>query len=286
MVAFGKFQSTRRDPQAGGGGEFCLTFVEGEEGIGAENEGGGNEENVEGAGGGAAEVMRHEAVRLGIEPVGGGFAAHEQSLHAAVLQAESGPPEVSVSEFVVEPKQMESVFHFQQGEAGDQYLGKAGGLPPAPAAALLILFRDKEGDHETGVGIGGHGKAPRRIRMSVATASTGGAPGRGPYFFSKAMSFSALMALSRGTGRGLRGAGAALMVRAVFILCAIVPQCAFFSSRERESCRGAKAGTEALETPHIFNTPEVVKAGGMAALQLFGEPAALLSNTKERLFAA
>ena len=48
----------------------------------------------------------------------------------------------------------------------------------------------------------------------------------------------------------------------------------------------AKAGTEALETPHIFETPEVIKAGGIAALLLSGEPAALLVNTKERLFAA
>jgi type I restriction enzyme R subunit len=52
------------------------------------------------------------------------------------------------------------------------------------------------------------------------------------------------------------------------------------------SSQFARAGTEALETPHIFNTPEVVKAGGIAALKLFGEPAALLVNTKERLFAA
>jgi type I restriction enzyme R subunit len=48
----------------------------------------------------------------------------------------------------------------------------------------------------------------------------------------------------------------------------------------------AKAGTEALETPHIFSTPEVIKAGGILALELFGEPAVLLVNTKERLFAA
>lgn len=48
----------------------------------------------------------------------------------------------------------------------------------------------------------------------------------------------------------------------------------------------AKAGTEALETPHIFSTPEVVKAGGILALQMFGEPSALLVDTKERLFAA
>lgn len=48
----------------------------------------------------------------------------------------------------------------------------------------------------------------------------------------------------------------------------------------------AKAGTEALETPHIFTTPEVTKAGGIAALRLFDDPAKLLVDTKERLFAA
>ncbi len=47
----------------------------------------------------------------------------------------------------------------------------------------------------------------------------------------------------------------------------------------------AKAGTEALETPHIFSTPEVIKAGGILALELFGDAAVLLVNTKERLFA-
>jgi type I restriction enzyme R subunit len=45
-------------------------------------------------------------------------------------------------------------------------------------------------------------------------------------------------------------------------------------------------GTEALETPHIFNTPMVVQAGGLAALRLFDDPAKLLAGTKERLFAA
>lgn len=45
-------------------------------------------------------------------------------------------------------------------------------------------------------------------------------------------------------------------------------------------------GTEALETPHIFETPMVVKAGGIAALKQFDEPAKLLAVTKERLFAA
>jgi type I restriction enzyme R subunit len=48
----------------------------------------------------------------------------------------------------------------------------------------------------------------------------------------------------------------------------------------------ARAGTEALETGEIFNTPEVRRAGGLAALKTFGEPNALLLETKERLFAA
>ncbi len=45
-------------------------------------------------------------------------------------------------------------------------------------------------------------------------------------------------------------------------------------------------GTEALETPHIFDAPMVVKAGGIPALRLFDDPAKLLTGTKERLFAA
>lgn len=48
----------------------------------------------------------------------------------------------------------------------------------------------------------------------------------------------------------------------------------------------ARAGTEALETPQIFSTPEVLKAGGLPALKIIGEPGAVLLETKERLFAA
>lgn len=48
----------------------------------------------------------------------------------------------------------------------------------------------------------------------------------------------------------------------------------------------ARAGTEALETPEIFGTPEVLKAGGLAALKVIGDPGAVLLETKERLFAA
>jgi type I restriction enzyme, R subunit len=48
-----------------------------------------------------------------------------------------------------------------------------------------------------------------------------------------------------------------------------------------------RGGTDEIENPHIFQTPEVVKAGGLAALRKIGnEPAEVLQNTKERLFAA
>jgi len=48
----------------------------------------------------------------------------------------------------------------------------------------------------------------------------------------------------------------------------------------------SRGGTESLETPHIFQTPEVRRAGGLDALLALGEPSAVLMETKERLFAA
>jgi type I restriction enzyme R subunit len=48
----------------------------------------------------------------------------------------------------------------------------------------------------------------------------------------------------------------------------------------------ARAGTDGLESPQIFQTPEVVKAGGLAALKQLGKPADILRDTKERIFAA
>ena len=52
----------------------------------------------------------------------------------------------------------------------------------------------------------------------------------------------------------------------------------------------AKAGTDGLESPNIFQTPEVLKAGGrggpMVALRELGKPADVLLETKARLFAA
>jgi type I restriction enzyme R subunit len=48
----------------------------------------------------------------------------------------------------------------------------------------------------------------------------------------------------------------------------------------------ARAGTDGLESPQVFRTPKVKKAGGLAALKSLGEPAEVLRETKERLFAA
>ncbi len=45
-------------------------------------------------------------------------------------------------------------------------------------------------------------------------------------------------------------------------------------------------GTEELENPHVFNAPEVVKAGGLPALKVLGEPKNIIMETKRRLFAA
>ena len=47
-----------------------------------------------------------------------------------------------------------------------------------------------------------------------------------------------------------------------------------------------RAGTDGLENPHIFETPEVNKAGGLIALRAFGQPAEILRETKTRIFAA
>jgi type I restriction enzyme, R subunit len=47
-----------------------------------------------------------------------------------------------------------------------------------------------------------------------------------------------------------------------------------------------RGGTDGLENPQIFNTPEVRNAGGLAALQLAGNPRDLLVETKTRMFAA
>ena len=46
------------------------------------------------------------------------------------------------------------------------------------------------------------------------------------------------------------------------------------------------SGTEALESPEIFSTPQVTKAGGLPALKTLGKPSEVLHEAKERIFAA
>ena len=47
-----------------------------------------------------------------------------------------------------------------------------------------------------------------------------------------------------------------------------------------------RSGTDGLESPQVFDTPEVTRAGGLPALKAFGQPADILRQTKGRLFAA
>lgn len=47
-----------------------------------------------------------------------------------------------------------------------------------------------------------------------------------------------------------------------------------------------RGGTEELENPQVFNSPDVIKAGGLKALKVLGEPKDIINQTKERLFAA
>lgn len=47
----------------------------------------------------------------------------------------------------------------------------------------------------------------------------------------------------------------------------------------------AHGGTDALESPHVFEMSEVRAAGGLDALRVIGNPADVLRETKERIFA-
>ena len=46
-----------------------------------------------------------------------------------------------------------------------------------------------------------------------------------------------------------------------------------------------KGGTEELENPFVLNAPDVMKAGGLEALKVLGEPKDIIDETKKRLFA-
>jgi hypothetical protein len=45
-------------------------------------------------------------------------------------------------------------------------------------------------------------------------------------------------------------------------------------------------GTEALENPTIFQLPGVIAAGGVAALRSAGDPRAMVTDAKRRVFEA
>jgi type I restriction enzyme R subunit len=45
-----------------------------------------------------------------------------------------------------------------------------------------------------------------------------------------------------------------------------------------------KGGTEELENPFVLNAPDVMKAGGLEALKVLGEPRNIIDETKKRLF--
>ena len=45
-------------------------------------------------------------------------------------------------------------------------------------------------------------------------------------------------------------------------------------------------GTEALETPALWEVPEIKGAGGLDALRKIGAPVAVMKEAKTRLFAA
>ena len=47
-----------------------------------------------------------------------------------------------------------------------------------------------------------------------------------------------------------------------------------------------RVGTDGLESPQVFQLPEVARAGGLPALKALGKPADILLQTKERIFAA
>jgi type I restriction enzyme R subunit len=48
----------------------------------------------------------------------------------------------------------------------------------------------------------------------------------------------------------------------------------------------ARDGTQGLETGRVFHVPDVVGAGGLAALKAVGDPAEMLRDTKAKMFAA
>jgi hypothetical protein len=62
-----------------------------------------------------------------------------------------------------------------------------------------------------------------------------------------------------------------------------VPKCPAAATRQALIAQFARAGTDGRESPEVFRLPEVVGAGGLAALKSLGKPAEILRETKARL---
>ena len=54
---------------------------------------------------------------------------------------------------------------------------------------------------------------------------------------------------------------------------------------QRLALQFAHGGIDALENPHIFEMSDVRAAGGLPALRVIGNPAEVLRETKQRIFA-
>ncbi len=67
-------------------------------------------------------------------------------------------------------------------------------------------------------------------------------------------------------------------------LNALPPECA--ATIRAIASQFERGGTDGLENPQVFQTPEVHAAGGLASLQKAGNPRDLLIETKARMFAA
>ena len=67
-------------------------------------------------------------------------------------------------------------------------------------------------------------------------------------------------------------------------LSALPPQTA--ATLKALAAQFVRGGTDGLENPHIFQTPEVSRAGGIAALRALGDSGEVVRETKERMFAA
>jgi len=90
------------------------------------------------------------------------------------------------------------------------------------------------------------------------------------------------------------GYGAAPRTRAARAAALTYKHAAWFARMPTQASAAVKAlaaqfahsGTEGLENPRIFHTPELAQAGGLASLNALGSPSDVLRETKQRMFSA